>query len=310
MFIGKILNCVLHPKKLLNYIENKRLHSSYGKKLDDETYVRRMFKLEMGYDLNLENPRTFNEKLQWLKLYNRRPEYTTMVDKYEVKKYVADKIGEKYVVPLYGVWDKFEDIDFDSLPERFVLKTTHDCGGVVVCKDKSEFDKAEAKTFLEKHLAREYFFHGREWPYKNVKPRIIAEQYMVDESGYDLKDYKFFCFGGEVKLCMIERDRAKGRNGHAVDFFDRNFEHQNITVDGYPNAAQHYEKPSNYDELLAIAEKLAKNIPHIRVDLYNVNGRVYFGELTFFQASGNVKFSPIAWDEVLGNWIELHEKVY
>ena len=300
-------------KSIWRYVrcpERLLLRFTDTKRMSDERYLKLLFKDRMGYKLNLKDPKTFNEKLQWLKLYNRRPEYTTMVDKYEVKKCVADKIGEEYIIPTIGVWEKFDDIDFDALPNQFVLKCTHDSGGLVICRDKSKLDKVAAREKIERSLKRNYYWHAREWPYKNVKPRIIAEQYMVDESGYDLKDYKFFCFGGEVKLCMIERDRAKGRNGHAVDFFDRNFEHQNITVDGYPNAVQAYKKPENYDELLAIAEKLAKNIPHIRVDLYNVNGRVYFGELTFFQASGNIKFAPIEWDEVLGNWIELPEKVY
>ena len=266
------------------------------------------FKLYTGERMDWKNPKTFNQKLQWLKLYNRRPEYTTMVDKYEAKKYVAGIIGEECIIPTLGVWDRFEDIDFDTLPEQFVLKCTHDSGGLIIVRDKSKLDKKAARKMFRMALGRNHYSVNREWPYKNVKPRIIAEKYMVDESGYDLKDYKFFCFDGKVKLCMIERDRAKGRNGHAVDFFDRNFEHQNITVDGYPNATQAYEKPTNYDELIAIAEKLATDIPHIRVDLYNINSRCYFGELTFFQASGSIQFSPPEWDKVLGGWIELPGK--
>ena len=276
--------------------------------LSDKAYIRLAFFRRLRRFPDLKAPKTFNEKLQWLKLYNRKPEYTIMVDKYEAKKYVAEKLGEEYIIPTLGVWDRFEDIDFDALPDQFVLKCTHDSGGLVICRDKSKLDKEKARQKIEKSLKTNYFWQCREWPYKNVKPRIIAEKYMVDESGYDLKDYKFFCFDGKVKLCMIERDRAKGRNGHAVDFFDRNFGHQNITVDGYPNAAQAYEKPTNYDELIAIAEKLATDIPHIRVDLYNINSRCYFGELTFFQASGCIQFSPPEWDKVLGGWIELPKK--
>lgn len=300
-FLKSIKRYMKNPSALLLRFGNTH-------RMSDERYLKLMFRDRMGYWFDLKNPKTFNEKLQWLKLYNRKPEYTAMVDKYEAKKYVAEKLGEEYIIPTLGVWDKFEDIDFDALPEQFVLKCTHDSGGLIICRDKSKLDKEKARERIEKSLSSNYFWHGREWPYKNVKPRIIAEQYMVDESGYDLKDYKFFCFDGEVKLCMIERDRAKGRNGHAVDFFDRHFEHQNITVDGYPNASQGYEKPSNYDELIGIAEKLAKNIPHIRVDLYNINGRCYFGELTFFQASGSIQFSPPEWDGVLGDWIKLPDK--
>ena len=300
-FLKSIKRYMKNPSALLLRFGNTH-------RMSDERYLKLMFRDRMGYWLNLKNPQTFNEKLQWLKLYNRRSEYTTMVDKYEAKLYVAERIGEEYIIPTLGVWERFDDIDFDALPDQFVLKCTHDSGGLIIVRDKSKLDKEKARERIEKSLKHNYYWHGREWPYKNVKPRIIAEKYMVDESGYDLKDYKFFCFDGKVKLCMIERDRAKGRNGHAVDFFDRNFEHQNITVDGYPNSVQAYKKPANYDEMIAISEKLAKNIPHIRVDLYNINGRCYFGELTFFQASGSIQFSPPEWDKVLGGWIELPGK--
>ena len=213
MFIKKLFKYLTHPKECVKYIQNRKLQSSYGQKIFDEEFVKKAFKLNLGYDLDLKNPKTYNEKLQWLKLYDRNPLYTTLVDKYEVKNYITEKIGYDYVIPTLGVWDKFDDIDFDALPNEFVLKTTHDSGGVVICKDKKVFNFKKAKQKIEKSLKTNYFYVHREWPYKNVKHRIIAEQYMVDESGYELKDYKFFCFDGKVKALFIAKDRQKdGRN--------------------------------------------------------------------------------------------------
>lgn len=307
MFIKKILSYISHPQKCLNYIENKRLHSSYGRKLNDETYIKRIFKLEMGYELDLDNPKTYNEKLQWLKLNYQNLDCVTMVDKYYAKEYVANLIGEEYVVPLYGVWDKFEEIDFDALPEQFVLKTTHDCGGVVVCKDKSEFDKAEAKTFLEKHLAREYFYHCREWPYKYVKPRIIAEKFMKDsneQAGEGLTDYKFFCFDGEPKAMFIATERANKETETKFDFFDMEFNHLPFT-NGHPNSNKPIKKPERFELMIELAKKLSAGLPHIRVDFYESEGKIYFGELTLFHWGGLVPFNPKEWDRTFGDWIKL-----
>lgn len=282
----------------------KRLFGKYGQKLDDETYLKKVYKLQMGKDLNLENPQTFNEKLQWLKLYDRKPEYTQMVDKYEAKKYVANKIGEEYIIKTLGVWDKFDDIDFSVLPNQFVLKTTHDSGGVIICKDKSTFDINKAKEKLEKSLKRKYYYVWREWPYKNVKPRIIAEEYMVDESGYELKDYKFFCFDGKVKALFVAKDRTKVDEETKFDFFDENFNHLPFT-NGHPNSAPPYIKPQNFEKMKELAGILSKEIPHLRVDFYNINGKIYFGELTFTHWSGMVAFEPEEWDYKLGSWINL-----
>ncbi len=276
--------------------------------LPDKTYIKLKYYSRMGRFPDLKNPKTFNEKLQWLKLYNRRPEYTRMVDKYEAKKYVAEIIGEEYIIPTLGVWDKFDDIDFAALPDQFVLKCTHDSGGLVICRDKSKLDIDAARKKIEKCLKENYYWQGREWPYKNVKPRIIAEKFMVDESGYDLKDYKFLTFDGEIKMFFVERDRAKGHNGHTVDFFDADFNHIPMTVDGYPYTDPPYYKPENFDKMVEFASKLSSGIPHLRVDFYNVNGKIYFGEMTFFQASGTIHFSPESWDQTLGDWIKLPQK--
>jgi len=305
--IRKIFDCAFHPKKIIAYIQYKKLHSSYGKKMDDEKYIKKMFKLNMGYELDLENPKTFNEKLQWLKLYYRNPDCTVMVDKYLSKKYVADRIGEEYVVPLYGVWDGFDEIDFDSLPEQFVLKTTHDCGGVVVCKSKDEFNREKAKKFIEEHLKNEYFYHCREWPYKNVKPRIIAEKYMKDSKEQNeggLTDYKFFCFDGEPKLMFIATDRAAENVETKFDFFDMEFNHLPFT-NGHPNSDKEIRKPEQFELMIELSRKLSKDIPHVRVDFYESDGKIYFGELTFYHWGGYVPFEPDEWDTKLGNWIQL-----
>ena len=272
--------------------------------LPDRGYLKLLYRLKFKKKLDLRNPKTFNEKLQWLKLYDRKPEYTRMVDKYEAKQYVAERIGAEYVVPCYGVWDSLDEIPFDKLPKQFVLKTTHDCGGVVICQDKDLLDKVAAKKKLEKHLKRNYYYGNREWPYKNVKPRIIAEQYLEDRKTQELRDYKFFCFDGDVKALFVATDRYSEQEETKFDFFDMEYQHLDIR-NGHPNAEVPPEKPQAFEEMRTLAEKLSKGIPQIRVDFYEVNGKIYFGELTFFHWSGMVPFEPEQWNEVLGSWIKL-----
>ena len=274
--------------------------------LSDKVYLKLIYEARIGKKLNFKNPISYNEKLQWLKLYDRNPEYINMVDKYEVKDYIIQKLGEKYVIPTLGVWDKFDDIDFDLLPNQFVLKCTHDSGGLVICKDKSTLDKVKAKEKIEQSIKTNYFWRGREWPYKNLKPRIIAEKYMVDESGYELKDYKFFCFNGEVKALFVAKDRQKVGEETKFDFFDENFNHLPFT-NGHPNSEPPYFKPEGFEEMKVLAEKLSKDIPHVRVDFYNINGKIYFGELTFFHWSGLMPFEPNEWDYKFGEWLILSE---
>ncbi len=235
--------------------------------------------------LNLKNPQTFSEKLQWLKLYDRNPLYTTLVDKYAVKKYVADKIGDQYIIPTLGVWSKFEDIDFDKLPNKFVLKTTHDSGGVVICKDKNRFNRHIAKEKINNSLKNNFYYKGREWPYKNVKPQIIAEQYMEDEKTMDLSDYKFFCFNGYVDNVMVCIDRNIG--DPKFYFFNYKWELLRINKGGL-TAPKDFtlEKPILIDEMFRIASVLSKDIPFVRVDLYNCNNKIYFGEMTFYPQTG------------------------
>lgn len=257
--------------------------------LSDKAYLKLKFKASLGKKLNLKNPQTFNEKLQWLKLNDRKPEYTTMVDKYEGKKYVADIIGEEHIIPTLGVWDKFDDIDFDSLPNEFVLKCTHDSGGLVIVKDKASFDKEAARKKINKCLKRNYYWHGREGPYKNVKPKIIAEEYMVDESGYELKDYKIFCFSGEPKVMFIATDRSNPNEETKFDFFDMDFKHLPFT-NGHPNSNRPIQCPKSFEQMKELASKLSKGIPQVRVDFYDINGKIYFGELTLFHWGGNDAF--------------------
>lgn len=271
-----------------------------------EQFLAENYRILMGRKLNLDNPKTYTEKLQWLKLYDHRPEYTTMVDKYAAKQYVAEKIGEEYIIPLLGVWDRAEDIDFDALPDRFVLKTTHDSGSYVVCKDKSKLDISAARKRMAKFLKRKYYDNNREWPYKNVMPRIIAEEYMEDSRCGELRDYKFFTFGGVPKVLYIAQGRGKGEPTVA-DFFDMEFNHLPFTID-HDMADVPPEKPENFALMQALAAKLSAGTPQLRVDFYEVDGKVYFGEMTFFHCSGFEAFHPEQWDKIFGDWVILPEK--
>lgn len=270
----------------------------------DKLYLKLWFHSCMGYWMDFKHPRTFNEKLQWLKLHDRKPIYTTLVDKYAVKKYVADIIGEQYIIPTLGVWNSFDDINFDQLPNRFVLKCTHDSGSVVICKDKETFDKDRARQILVSGLKTNYYKKTREWPYKNVKPRIIAEEFKQDIKSNDLPDYKFFCFDGVVKAMYIATERQNNNTDTRFDFFDRDFNHLEFT-NGHPMADSTPEKPDCYDEMIELAEMLSKGIPHVRVDFFEENGKVLFGEMTFFHMGGTTPFEPFKWDEVFGSWIKL-----
>lgn len=272
----------------------------------DKLYLRLMFRLKMGYKLDLKHPKTYSEKLMWLKLNDHKPEYTTLVDKYAVKKHVAEIIGEQYVIPTLGVWDKPEDIEWDSLPEQFVLKTTHGGGntGVVICKDKATFDKEKAVAKLRESLKQDIYRTLREWPYKNVPRRILAEKFIEAENN-DLPDYKFFCFDGEVKALFIGTERGTGNV--KFDYFDADFNHLDL-VQTHPMSGKQIEKPACFEEMKEVASKLSKGIPHVRIDLYEVKGKIYFGEYTFYHHGGCVPFHPLKWDDIFGSWIQLPEK--
>lgn len=296
------------------------------KRLDDERYIRLQYRLRMGRRLNLNTPQKFSEKIQWLKLYDRRERYTRMVDKYEVKRWVAEKIGEEYVVPNLGVWNRFDDIDFGILPDQFVLKCTHDSGGIVICKDASAFDVNSARTKIERALSRNYYFLGREWPYKNVQPRILAEVYLPTwrpEGAYTtaavedklshttgapqtsgVTDYKFFCFRGEPKFLLVARGSER-HNTAIRDFLTLDWKPMGITCTGYTRSTGLPAKPKNLEALAKIARSLSSGIPFVRVDLFEHLGRVYFSEMTFHPVSGMIPFEPKAADIDIGNLLDL-----
>lgn len=297
-------------KKANKYISNQeyrlRVNSKLGlyNNMDDKKFIEKMFKATMDYPLNLENPKSFNEKLQWLKLYDRNPLYTKLVDKYKVREYISEKIGEGYLIPLLGVWDDPEDIDFDSLPNKFVLKCNHNSGlGMCICTDKSKIDIKKVKNELKSGLAQNYYLNGREWPYKNVSRKIICEKYMTDETGKNLRDYKFYCFDGKPKIVGIYQDRNSDKETTG-DFFDMNFEWVDLRF-GMPNALNKPQKPQKFQEMIKIAEILSEGMPEVRVDLYISNNKIYFGELTFFDGGGFDKIEPLEWDYKLGSWIKL-----
>lgn len=297
--MNKIIKTISKPGDTLEKIYNRLLLV-----LPDELYLKVKFRQLMGKKLNLKNPQTFSEKLQWLKLYNRRPEYTTMVDKYAVKDYVAKIIGEEYIIPTLGVWDRPEDIEWDKLPNQFVLKCTHDSGGLVICRDKSKLDKEAAVTKLHKTLKQNYFRKWREWPYKNVPRRIIAEKYIEPTPDLkDLLDYKFFCFNGEPQYCQV----ISGRNTKmSCDFFDKDWNHQPFHEPRtYPFSEHELAKPSKYGEMWDLARRLAKDKPFSRIDFYEVRGKVYFGEITFFPTTGMGGFQPEEYDLKFGEMIQL-----
>ena len=303
------MNINVFFSKLKSYILSKRYrfiinnYLGFYKFISDEEFLKKLYKVVFNKNLNLELPQTYSEKLQWLKLHNRKPEYTMMVDKYKVREYISKTLGDEYLIPLLGVWDNPDEIDFTLLPDQFVLKCNHDSGGLCICKNKADFNIKKAKKKLRKSLKTDYYLQFREWPYKDIKRKIIAEEYMVDESGTELKDYKFFCFNGEPKYCQV----IAGRDDvMTIDFYDKEWQHQNFhEPKNYPFAKKQLAKPENYELMLNLAEILAKDIPFSRIDFYNINGHVYFGEITFFPTTGIGGFEPEEWDLKFGKMIDL-----
>jgi hypothetical protein len=271
--------------------------------IPDKLYIKLEYKKNIGKRLDLTNPQSFNEKLQWMKLYNRDPLYTKLVDKYEVRHYVESIMGKECLIPLIGVYDSFEAINFDVLPNEFVLKPNHTSGDIFLCRDKSKIDYVELKRQVNLWLKRRYYWLHREWPYKNVKPRILCEKYMVDESKEELKDYKFMCFHGEVKCLFVCLNR-NSPDGLNVDFYNMAWEPMPFQRH-YSNSRTIIPKPRNFDKMVEYAKKLSKEIPFVRVDFYEAEGQLYFGELTFYPGSGYEEFTPESYDYLLGAWIKL-----
>lgn len=275
--------------------------------IPDKAYLKLCYFLKLHKRLNLKNPQTFNEKLQWLKLYNRKPEYTTMVDKYRVRDYIKEKIGEEYLIPLVGgPWESAEEIDFDALPDQLVLKCNHDSGSVVICRDKKTFDIEAARKKLDDCVKHNFWYLGREWPYKNVKPCIIAEKYMVDESESELKDYKVFNFDGKPE--MIQMDFGRFKN-HKRNLYDTDWQYIKAAAE-YPTDPEiKIDRPRQLAQMLRLAGILSKEIPFLRTDFYSIEDKLYFGELTFFHGSGFEKFEPERYEYELGEKLKIKTDV-
>ena len=244
----------------------------YYDSLSDEEFLKKVFPKYMGYPLDLENPKTFSEKLQWLKVNYREPIQTVMVDKHEAKHFIAQRVGDQYIIPTLAIWDSVEDIDFDALPNQFVLKCTHDSGGIVICKD--------------------------------VPRRIIAEEYLSELGNNEILDYKMYCFHGEPKITVVCSDRFS-KTGTRMNFYDINWKPMGIHFGHYPPLSTEFPRPETYDEMLRLAMELSKDCPFLRVDFYEIKGRLYIGELTFFPGAGLEQFRPITKDYELGEWLHL-----
>lgn len=284
-------------KKLIH-----RQFHKHGHRLNDKLYLKILFYIKFGYQLDLKNPKTYNEKCQWLKLNYKNKELIPLVDKYEVKKIVSDKIGEEFIVKNYGVWNSFDEIPFDKLPSQFVIKTTHDSSGAIICKDKSKLNYEKAKAIVERNLNKSAYLPVREWAYKYVKPRIIVDELLdtTDEEG--LMDFKFFCFHGEPKLVVVERERI-GKKVKA-DFYDMKCNHLDITQGG-EQSGELLNKTEDFEIMVSLAKILCANIPHIRIDFFYTGRNIYFAEFTMYQHGGIGRFHPEKWDRILGDWIDL-----
>ena len=281
------------------------------KNMPDEEYLKKLYKAHFGKELNLENPQTYNEKLQWLKLYYRRPDYTMMADKLAVRPYIAEKIGEEHLVPLLGVWESADDIDFDALPEQFVLKCNHNSGlGLCICKDKSTLNIKKVRSELEKGLKQDFFTVSREWQYKDIPHRILAEKYLKDEKQNEksgIINYKVTCFNGEPKYIYVSSN-IEGKKNDRLSLLTPEWENAPFTHKRYKPFDTLPPKPLNYDKMLEYSRILSETIPCLRVDFYEVGGQLYFSELTFNTAGGFTQYSPDESGALIGSWLTLPPK--
>lgn len=297
-----ILWVARRPEKIKNKIYQAAAHGKIP--FPDKAFQKWDYKIHSGKKLSFKNPQTYNEKLQWLKYYYRNPLQTQLVDKYEVREYIKERFGEENLTKCYGVYDKWEDVDFSKMPEQFVVKCTHDSGSVYICKDKSKFDYDKCKEIITSGLKRNQFYLSREWPYKDVKPRIMIEEFLHDDSSDDLIDYKFLCFDGVVRRVFTISDRQKNHGGPYEDFFDLRWKSLPIKHT-YDNAKNPPPKPIHFDRMVECATILSEGLPHVRVDFFEANGKMYFGEMTFFDSGGRKPFTPDSVDREMGEWIIL-----
>lgn len=290
---------LIWPKKYLT------VEGLYTCILPDKIYLKKLYKLRTGKKLNLRNPQTFNEKLNWLKLHNRKPEYTVMADKYKVREFVANKIGEQYLVPLLGVWNSPDEIDFDALPNEFVLKCNHD-NGIIICKDKSKLDIEKTKKELALRLSRDYFKKLREWPYKDIPRKIICEEYIKNKDNSPYIEYKVFCFNGVPEYFLVISDRFRNSEP-TLDTYNSKWEYTDLSMNA-PRAGNIYCKPECFDELCELSKTLSSDTPFLRVDFNFWNNNLFFGELTFYDYAGFRKYQPEEWDYRLGELLVLPAK--
>ena len=296
----KCIYIIEHPRKYYRYSLLIRFLIRFSRFYGDHYYLNKIFPLFTGYELDIDNPKTFNEKLQWLKLYYRKPEFSAMVDKAEAKNYAASIIGEEHIIPTIAIYNTVDEIDFDSLPKQFVLKCTHNSGNLVICKDKSTIDPENTLKQLRKGLKNNYYHLGKEWVYKNIQPRIIAEKYLTDD-GDELRDYKIFNFGGEPKIIEVDYNRFIN---HKRQIYTTEWQKMSVTME-YPSDNAMIEKPKQLEQMLDFARKLSKGHPFIRTDFYIVDNIVYFGELTFYHDCGFGHIKPFEFDMEMGSWIKL-----
>ncbi|NLB66627.1 MAG: glycosyl transferase [Lentisphaerae bacterium] len=294
--------------KLIRYAKNPLLLfwrlglDGHFKFIPDRRYLEICFRIKVGHRLNLEAPQTFNEKLQWLKLFDRRPEYTRLADKLAVRDYIQSRVGADHLIPLLGTWGSAADINFSTLPSQFVLKCTHDSGSVIICRDKSNLRENRVRARLANRLSKNYYWAGREWPYRNIPPRVIAEAYMTDESATELKDYKFHCFNGEPRVIQVDFDRF---TAHRRNLYDLNWNRLPLAL-AYPDAPERViPKPPNLEQALDLVRAIVPPAPTVRVDLYLTQDQIYFGEFTFFHEGGLGRFKPARYDAEFGSWIHL-----
>lgn len=296
--LGKYLRIIYDRDERFKFLRRHYMLNS----MPDDEFLRRCFRAFMHRELNLENPETFSEKIQWLKLYDRRPEYTAMADKVAAKNHIEKLIGGEYVIPVLGVWDSFDEIDFEQLPKQFVLKCSHDCGSIVICTDKYKFDRGAAREKINRALRQNYYYLSREWVYKDIKPRIIAEAY-IDGGEHGLVDYKVHCFDGQPKVILLCRDRFP--DGGTQDFYTEKWEHLDVRKLGHPNAAEEIAPPVQLQEMLELARRLSLGTSYLRVDFYIAKAKLYLGEMTFYHAGGYARFDPDCFDCQLGDMLTL-----